>query len=222
MSLKYVWKPVALAISLSVLAGCAGSSKSDGQNSTTDSSVQTSNTGSNVDTGIDSTVNMDAINGQISNIGLDTYSTTSVDGIRDDILNSLDPSVRNKLTAAQQQEIINEIKKMQRMKAREIFFDFDKYAIKSKFQSVLANHATYLADNPNTRIRLEGHADERGTPEYNIALGEKRAKAIAKIFMSYGVSKSQIEVISFGEERPAVMGHNESAWSKNRRVEIKY
>jgi peptidoglycan-associated lipoprotein len=222
MSLKYVWKPVALAISLSVLAGCAGSSNNDGQSNTTDSSVQTANTGGSVDTGVDSTVDMDAIDGQISSIGLDTYSTTSVDGIRDDVLNSLDPSVRNKLTAAQQQEIINKIKEMQRVKAREIFFDFDKYAIKSKFQSVLANHATYLADNPNTRIRLEGHADERGTPEYNIALGEKRAKAIAKIFMSYGVAKSQIEVISFGEERPAVMGHNESAWSKNRRVEIKY
>jgi len=167
-------------------------------------------------------VNMDDINSMIANIGADNYRVNSVDALNEDFLAGLTAEQRAALTPEQLRQIKAEIEKQQRAQAREIFFEFDKYAIKSKFQAVLANHARYLASNPNTAIRLEGHADERGTPEYNIALGEKRAKAVAQILMSYGVAKGQIEVISYGEERPAVMGHTEEAWSKNRRVNIKY
>lgn len=103
-----------------------------------------------------------------------------------------------------------------------VFFDFDSAEIKPEFQSVLANHAKYLTSNPNTRVRLEGHTDERGTREYNVGLGERRASAVSQALELRGVSPQQISVVSFGEERPVSLGHDESAWSQNRRVEIVY
>ncbi len=105
---------------------------------------------------------------------------------------------------------------------RTIHFDLDKYEIKMDSRELIEAHAKFLAKNPAVNVKLEGHADERGTPEYNIALGAKRANAIADMFRSYGVSNSQIEVVSYGEESPVDPGHSESAWAKNRRVEIKY
>lgn len=103
-----------------------------------------------------------------------------------------------------------------------VYFDFDSSEIKSGDREVIMAHARYLADNSGTRITLEGHADERGTREYNIALGERRAKAVSQLMLLQGVSQSQIDIISFGEERPVNPGHDESAWSVNRRVEIIY
>jgi len=105
---------------------------------------------------------------------------------------------------------------------RTIYFDFDKSNVRDEFRDLIQAHAEYLAKNPSTNVKLEGHADERGTPEYNIALGEERAKALAEIFATFGVSSSQMESISLGEEKPVDMGHNEAAWEKNRRVEIIY
>ncbi len=105
---------------------------------------------------------------------------------------------------------------------RTIYFDFDTATIKDEFRPVLEAHAKFLANNASISVKLEGNADERGTPEYNIALGEERAKAVAEIFRTFGVSDSQMEVISYGEERPVDPGHNEEAWAKNRRVEIVY
>ena len=105
---------------------------------------------------------------------------------------------------------------------RTIYFDFDKSNVRDEFRDLIQAHAEYLAKNPSTNVKLEGHADERGTPEYNIALGEERAKALAEIFATFGVSSSQMETISLGEEKPVDMGHNEAAWEKNRRVEIIY
>jgi len=102
------------------------------------------------------------------------------------------------------------------------YFEFDRAAIRSSEFASLKAHATYLASNPAAKARLEGHADERGTREYNIALGERRGKAVRKFLVSSGVKSSQLEVISYGEERAQNNGHNESSWSKNRRVEIKY
>lgn len=103
-----------------------------------------------------------------------------------------------------------------------VYFDFDSSEIKSGDREIIMAHARYLAENSGTKITLEGHADERGTREYNIALGERRAKAVSQLMLLQGVSQSQIDVISFGEERPVDPGHDESAWSKNRRVEIIY
>jgi len=105
---------------------------------------------------------------------------------------------------------------------RVIYFDFDKSDIKSEYRPTLQAHAEYLADHPSVHVRLEGHADERGTREYNIGLGERRANSVRAYLTLQGVSASQIETISYGEERPVAMGHDESSWRLNRRVEIVY
>ena len=102
------------------------------------------------------------------------------------------------------------------------YFDFDQAIVKRSGHSELDKHAMVLRDNSNFRVRLEGHADERGTREYNLALGERRANAVRAYLTAQGASRSQIEVISYGEEKPAVLGAGESSWAKNRRVEIKY
>jgi len=102
------------------------------------------------------------------------------------------------------------------------YFDFDKSVVKANGFADLEKHAAYLSANPSAQVVLEGHADERGTREYNIALGERRAKAVARFMQVNGASASQIETVSFGEEKPAILGHSESSWSQNRRVELKY
>jgi len=105
---------------------------------------------------------------------------------------------------------------------RTFYFDFDQSTVKVESRPSLAAHAAFLSSNPASKILLEGHCDERGTKGYNIALGERRAKAIASYLVVNGVSKSQIEVISYGEERPANSAHDESAWAQNRRAYIEY
>jgi peptidoglycan-associated lipoprotein len=102
------------------------------------------------------------------------------------------------------------------------YFDFDQTQVKAEAVAALRGHAKYLVANPSASVVLEGHADERGTREYNMALGERRAQAIARVLTVNGVSSSQIELVSFGEEKPVVMGHNDSSWAQNRRVELKY
>jgi len=105
---------------------------------------------------------------------------------------------------------------------RVIYFDFDKSDIRSEFRDILNAHAEYLANNPSVNVTIEGHCDERGTREYNIALGERRANAIKRMLTLQGVAASQIRVISYGEERPVALGHNEEAWALNRRGVIDY
>lgn len=105
---------------------------------------------------------------------------------------------------------------------RVVYFDFDKSDIKGDFRDVIQAHAEYLASHSDVSVTLEGHADERGTREYNIALGERRANAVQQMLTLQGASASQIRVISYGEERPAALGHDEDAWSLNRRAEFIY
>ncbi len=105
---------------------------------------------------------------------------------------------------------------------RTVYFDFDMSEIKPEALNIVEAHAKYLADNPNVSIVLEGHADERGTREYNLSLGERRAKAVQRVMNLMGVSPNQLELVSYGEERPIAMGHSEAAWALNRRVEIVY
>jgi peptidoglycan-associated lipoprotein len=105
---------------------------------------------------------------------------------------------------------------------RTLYFDFDTSEIRSDYEPLIAAHARYLVANPRIRVRLEGNTDERGSREYNIGLGERRAQAVRRAFMLQGVAESQITTVSYGEERPAVTGHAEDAWSRNRRVEIVY
>ncbi len=102
------------------------------------------------------------------------------------------------------------------------YFGFDNTTIKADSKNSLIAHSQYLAANSSARVVLEGHADERGTVEYNLALGERRAISVSRFLQANGAASSQIETVSFGEERPALMGHNDDSWSQNRRVEIKY
>lgn len=105
---------------------------------------------------------------------------------------------------------------------RVIYFDLDSSSIRPEFQNALNAHSALLAAYPNLRVRLEGHADERGSRDYNVALSERRGYSVLDYMQIKGANTSQMEVIGYGEEIPAEFGHNESAWSKNRRVEIKY
>lgn len=105
---------------------------------------------------------------------------------------------------------------------RIVYFDYDSSTIKDDAMPLIKAHGEYLAKNPGTSVTLEGHCDERGTREYNIALGERRADAVRRMLMSQGVASNQINVISYGEERPAKLGHNEDAWMYNRRVVFDY
>jgi len=108
------------------------------------------------------------------------------------------------------------------MESTVFYFDFDNTTIKADSKNSLIAHSQYLAANSSARVVLEGHADERGTVEYNLALAERRALSVSRFLQANGAASSQIETVSFGEERPALMGHNNDSWSKNRRVEIKY
>lgn len=102
------------------------------------------------------------------------------------------------------------------------YFEFDQSTLKEEGKDALKAHAAFLASNPSARVVLEGHADERGTVEYNLALGERRAMTVRRFLMANGAASNQLQVVSYGEERPAVVASNESAYSKNRRVEVKY
>jgi len=105
---------------------------------------------------------------------------------------------------------------------RLVYFDFDSSEIRSEGVPVVAAHGKYLAAHRDARVRLEGHTDERGSREYNIGLGERRAQAVRRAMLLQGAADGQISTVSYGEERPAVTGHDEDAWAKNRRVEIVY
>src|SRR5580704_12491826 len=103
-----------------------------------------------------------------------------------------------------------------------IYFDFDKSEIRPEFAEVVSAHARNLTSHPNLKMKLEGNTDERGTREYNIGLGERRAQAVRRALMLQGVAESQVTTVSFGAERQAAEGDDESAWAKNRRVELVY
>ena len=105
---------------------------------------------------------------------------------------------------------------------RIIYFEYDKDTVKAEFQAIVQAHAQYLADNRGRKIRLEGHADERGSREYNMALGQRRADAVRRATNLLGVGNERMESVSFGEDKPRAMGSDEAAWSQNRRVEIVY
>jgi peptidoglycan-associated lipoprotein len=103
-----------------------------------------------------------------------------------------------------------------------VYFDYDEAEILPEFNALLQAHGQYLAQNPNTQVRLEGHADERGSREYNIGLGERRAQAVRRVLMLQGAGGTQLTTVSYGEERPAQTGSDDEAWRLNRRVELVY
>jgi peptidoglycan-associated lipoprotein len=106
--------------------------------------------------------------------------------------------------------------------SRLVYFDYDSFVVKPEFQSVIAAHARFLRAQPARKVAIEGHTDERGGREYNLALGQKRAEAVRNALSILGVSSSQMEAVSFGKEKPVVTGNEEAAFAKNRRAEIRY
>ncbi|OCG23056.1 MULTISPECIES: peptidoglycan-associated lipoprotein Pal [unclassified Gilliamella] len=116
-------------------------------------------------------------------------------------------------------EALEQLQKLQQINT--VYFDFDKYNVKSEYATLLNAHAVFIRTN-NVKVVIEGHADERGTPEYNIALGERRAAAVKSYLQGNGASASQMEIVSYGKEKPAVLGHDEEAYAKNRRAVVTY
>lgn len=106
--------------------------------------------------------------------------------------------------------------------SRIVYFDYDSFEVRAEYTSALEANARYLKANPNRKVALEGHTDERGGREYNLALGQKRAEAVRRSLALLGVTESQMEPVSFGEEKPAAMGMDETSYAKNRRVEMTY
>lgn len=126
----------------------------------------------------------------------------------------VDPAV----TAAEQMR-----QKMEALRRENtVYFDFDKSTIRPEFAEVLQAHGEFLRANPSVRVTIEGHTDERGTPEYNIALGERRALSVVQYLQNLGVSAGQLSTVSYGEEKPAVRGTNEAAYAQNRRAVLVY
>ncbi|MGF1699005.1 peptidoglycan-associated lipoprotein Pal [Photobacterium makurazakiensis] len=115
-----------------------------------------------------------------------------------------------------------ELRSQELRQEQTIYFKFDNSEIQPDYQEMLTAHADYLRDNTAVKVIVEGHADERGTPEYNIALGERRANAVATYLQTLGVSASQISLVSYGEEKPLVLGHTEADYAKNRRSVLVY
>ena len=105
---------------------------------------------------------------------------------------------------------------------RSVFFDYDSNSVRDEYRGLVTAHSRYMADKRDSRIRIEGNCDERGSREYNLALGQRRAESVKKIMTVLGVGDGRIETVSYGEEKPAANGHDESAWAQNRRADIKY
>lgn len=142
-----------------------------------------------------------------------TVATAVNDNVQTGVMDAVESMTAEELMVQQYSEAILETV---------IQFDFDQSMIKPEFTPILDAHAAYLVANPGKAITIEGHADEKGTPEYNIALGERRAMAVATYLESMGVSTRQVSIVSYGEEKPVNAGHNEAAWIANRRAEIVY
>jgi peptidoglycan-associated lipoprotein len=105
---------------------------------------------------------------------------------------------------------------------RSVYFDFDSYVVKDEYRSLVVAHAQYLRDNASARVLLQGNTDERGSREYNLALGQRRADAVKHAMTLSGAREGQIESVSLGEEKPRSTGHDESSWAENRRTDIRY
>ncbi len=163
-----------------------------------------------------------ALTGCPDNVQPESEPTTPVPPTQTDGGTRPLPDQAPALTEAELEELRRREAQEKLLSQRVIYFDFDKAIVKAEFRDVIAAHARYFQVNPNVRVRLEGHADERGTREYNIGLGERRAQAVRQMLLLGGTSAGQVQTVSYGEERPAVRGSDEASWAQNRRVEIVY
>jgi len=105
---------------------------------------------------------------------------------------------------------------------RSVYFDFDQYSVKPEYESLLQTHANYLRSHPSRHVLIQGNTDERGTSEYNLALGQRRSQAVMSALETLGVQASQLEAVSLGKEKPVALGHDEESWAQNRRADLVY
>jgi len=147
-------------------------------------------------------------------------SSVPVEEVQVDVVDTAVQAVEVSATEVEQETVDTEVVELTTDASTLFYFDFDKALLQAESRNALLEHALVLKANSRS-IRLEGHADERGTREYNMALGERRALAVKEFLVIQGISANRIEVISYGEERPAAYGSNEASWASNRRVELK-
>lgn len=152
-----------------------------------------------------------------SDDAIDTKTNTETNQVADTIDNTVVTPIIEEPTMSEQ-----ELKEKALREQKTVYFAFDNSTISSSYEAMLSAHAMFLSANPSASVLVEGHADERGTPEYNIALGERRAMAVSKYLQASGVDASQISIVSYGEEKPLLMGQTESAYAKNRRAVLVY
>ncbi|RQS76969.1 peptidoglycan-associated lipoprotein Pal [Burkholderia sp. Bp8963] len=133
---------------------------------------------------------------------------------------AVNPSATNEAVATTQADELNNPNSP--LAKRSIYFDFDSNVIKPEFQSLLQSHADYLRRHPAQRVLIQGNTDERGTSEYNIALGQRRSQAVLSALVTLGVQETQLEAVSFGKEKPVALGHDEASWAQNRRADLVY
>ncbi len=200
MQIGTTTKVFATSLMISLLAACSSTGTVSNTSSTTEEAVQANA----IDTlQVDSTVNTDEETA--------TAASTTVAQV---------PTAENipEVVERDAEWEKNQLKALGHV----IYFDFDQSTIKAEFREVLNGHAAYMAKYPTESLVLEGHADERGTREYNMALGERRGNAVKRYLVVQGVAANAIEVVSFGEERPVNTANGIESWSENRRVELKY
>jgi len=192
MQLNKILKSLVIALPMLTLAACSSTTDTTENDAVESSAQQTTN---------DSTANAES-------------DPTVVSGSDTDI--SIDP-VENLTPEEVKKQVIDELRKR-----HVVYFGFDQQAVTAEYGELLQDHANFLIDNPEVKVLVEGHADERGTPGYNIALGDRRADAVVKYLTNLGVSSSQISTVSYGEEKPVDTSHTQAAFSKNRRAVLVY
>lgn len=192
MQLNKILKSLVIALPMLTLAACS---------STTDTTTSDA-----VEHSAQQAANESAANAESgSNVIVGSDTDVSID------------SVENLTTENVNKQVIDELRKR-----HVVYFGFDQQAVTAEYGELLQDHANFLIDNPAVKVLIEGHADERGTPGYNIALGERRADAVVKYLNNLGVSSSQISTVSYGEEKPVDTSHTAAAFSKNRRAVLVY
>jgi len=147
-----------------------------------------------------------------------TGDTTSSRGLKDDAAAKAkaDADAKAAAAAAKPLESIGAPDK------RSVYFDFDKYEVRDEFKTLVADHAKFIVPRKDTKMLIQGNADERGSREYNLALGQRRADAVKRSLLLQGVKEEQVESVSLGEEKPKATGHDEAAWAENRRADVLY
>ena len=195
-----------VVLSALVLTACSNQSVKDEANGSADNKSITSKT------------EQGATSGTLGADGSSNINTSESDGSQFNYL----PGSNNDANNTQDISLAGLNDSSNLLSQRVIYFDYDQAAIRPEYMVLINTHAKLLSKYPNLKMRLEGHADERGSREYNVALSEARSQSVKNIMVSQGPSSTQMRTIGYGEEVPIVRGHNSKSWQKNRRVEIKY